>query len=427
MVEELEMKLALAATELTRLQQELVSAKEAEVKVASAASDAYASLAVTMRELEDMRKKACAASGSCSATCTLELNTSKLELKKALEDRESLQANLHVLQGELHRIRREAANFQDREKTLNETISTLNVELEECRRDLTSAIAAEANASKAVGILTQALQQAEVETNEASSKADTLREEIARARADAEYARSSFDNVKKEMQVAIEATQDAKAAEKKALEQVNILSEKLKKMQFSASEVDISVSLSEYNQLKRKMQETEDLANIRIAAAKVQVEAIRKCEMELEQKVNTLSNELKLVKSSNEQALYRAEMAEQAKQHIVNEMRKWREHGKGHERTTDQANRKYKTGDGDGTVSNQLVVVNSKVHHSRQSSKQAHESLMRVFSNKMTSIAKDSSLLSDQSISQKKKKKKHYVLPTMSVFSSKKDLRLWDP
>ncbi|KAH7444851.1 hypothetical protein KP509_02G094200 [Ceratopteris richardii] len=412
MVEELEMKLAIATKELTRLQEELAMAKEAEVRVASAASEAFANLALAKSELEEMRIQTCGVNEP-SSIHPLELKAKKYELEKALENGASLQASLDALQSELETMGVDLVNLKNREEIASAAVATLNVELTKTKEELASAIAAESKANEAVEVLTHALEQIRVEAEEAKQNVDTLKEEASRARADAEYAKSALAAAEREMQAAMEAAMAAKTAEEAALERLKVLSENMN--QSSTMESGIRVSRGEYEQLKKKAQESEDLANSKIAAANAQVEAVKKSEMQLQEKVKALSGDIDLMRNNTNQALRRAEMAEVAKRIVECEMKRLREHENGRQRGITE----YETGIERGNATTQAIAMGSKSQHFCYSAVQPPESLAQVLKMKTPFLAHDARMASERALAQKKKK--HYILPTFNIFSSKKN------
>lgn len=414
-IQELEIQLAVATQELIRLRQELALAKEAEVKVATAASEAYANLAHTKSELEKTRLQASSTSGSTS-TLSSELKMMKRELEKALENGVLLQATMDALQSELELLRKELADLTSREANASAAVVTLTAELSKTKAELASAIAAENKANEALLGLTQTLQQIKVEADEAHLNANILKDEASKARADAEHAKNAMASAQREVEVAIKAAEAAKAAESEALEKFKALAEKTSVVRETGVEggEDIPVSHDEYEQLKKKLHEAEELADMRVAAANAEVEAVKMGELELEQKLKILNDDLDMMKNNTQQVLQRAEMAESAKLAVESEMRRWRE--KGHQtkkvdffeqrEVVDASTQK------DKMASNKSQLV-------PYSYVQPTESLAQVLNMKMPPLENDARSLSDRALGHRKKK--HY-LPGLNIFSSKKNL-----
>eukprot|EP00250_Pteridium_aquilinum_P016545 c23153_g2_i1 orf=582-2597(+) len=430
-IQDLEIKLALATNELIRLRQELATAKEAEVKVATAASEAYANLANAKSELEKMRIQTSSMSGS-SCTLSAELKMTKRELEKALENGASLQAAMDALQGELQNMRKELADLREREANASAAVVTINAELLRTKMELASAMAAETKAKESILGLTQTLQQIRVEADEAKVNANASKEEVTQAKADAEQAKAAMASAESEVEAAMKAAEAAKLAESEALEKFNALSEMMSGVRASGVEggAGMSISQDEYDQLKKKVAEAEELANMRVVAANAHVEAVRMGELELQQQLKALNDDIETMKSNTEQALQRAEMAESAKLAVESEMRKWRkkqQNAKGVEREMDSSSQRgYGKGD-EREVGSSSSSQYAKMMVSRSQAlsfprpQQPTESLAHILNMKMPSLASEARALSDRTLGQKKKK--HY-LPGLNIFSGKKNQSL---
>lgn len=409
-VQELEIKLAVATEELIRLQRELAAAKKAEEKVARAASEAFTNLEHAKSELEKTQMLASSASTSSNALSS-ELGMAKRELEKALEDGNSLQATMEALQTELESMRKELADLREREANASAAVVTLTTEFLRMKAELEAAIAAEAKANEAILGLSQTLQQITTEAEEAKSNAKTWEEEAAKARADAEQAKAAMISVECKLQTALKAAEEAKAAEGAALERFRALFEKASIARASGVEAGagITISQEEYDTLKKKVHEAEELANMRVAAASAQIEAVKMGELELQQKLETLNDDINAMKSNTKQALQRAEMAEAAKFAVESEMRRWREkelHVRGVEREATSVTQK------------DYLKMRGKSQPLAFSHAQPAESLAQILNMKMPSLEKETRAISDRAIVQKKKK---HVLPSFGTFLGKKN------
>jgi len=77
--------------------------------------------------------------------------------------------------------------------------------------------------------------------------------------------------------------------------------------------------------LSRKVDESDRLAEMKVAAAMAQVEAVKASENEVIQKLEACRKEIEEMKLTTETALKDAEMAEKAMRAIGGELKKWRE------------------------------------------------------------------------------------------------------
>lgn len=77
--------------------------------------------------------------------------------------------------------------------------------------------------------------------------------------------------------------------------------------------------------LSHKVEESDKLADMKVAAAKAQVEAVKASENEALKRLETTQKEIEDIKTATQEALKKAEMAEAAKRAVESELRRWRE------------------------------------------------------------------------------------------------------
>ncbi|KAL2245202.1 UNVERIFIED_CONTAM: WEB family protein [Sesamum indicum] len=106
-----------------------------------------------------------------------------------------------------------------------------------------------------------------------------------------------------------------------------MLSEKTDAGRASTSEPGAQITLSrdEYEPLSRKVEESEKLADMKVAAAMAQAEAVNASENEALSRLEATLKEIEDMKSATQAALKKAEMAEAAKKAVEGELRRWRE------------------------------------------------------------------------------------------------------
>eukprot|EP00249_Psilotum_nudum_P013228 c24229_g1_i1 orf=483-2060(+) len=275
-VTELELKLAAKTDDLENLKTQLSAAKEAEGKATVVAAEALRSLDQANSELENTRmSKENAASSLVSLS--VELEEAKANLKKAMDDKASLEIEMESIHNELESMKKEIVTLKEREANATAATSALTVKLMQTKAELTVALAAEAKAKEAISGLSQALQQVTAEVKEANLEADSMKEEANKVKADAEQAKAAMNSAEDQLQSVSKEVELAEVAESIALGRIKALSEKTNAVR--ASEVEaggrIIISRDEYDSLKRKMQEVEELASMRVVAAIAQVEAVK--------------------------------------------------------------------------------------------------------------------------------------------------------
>lgn len=323
---ELEHKLAAAMKELGKLQAEMASAKEGEVKATGVTKEAMATLETVRLELERTRMSEESAAASLQSL-SAELEEAKLTLKKEFDNAAALATMLESLQIESELMNTELKSVKEREANATAAASVLTGELARIRAELPGTVAAEARAVESIAGLSQALEQVKAEAAEAKSEAEALQNEAVRAKNDADQAKAARENAESMLQSALLEADAAMAAEAAAVDRVKSLS--MKAYASRASEVEpgagITISQDEYDSLKRKVQEAEELSNMRVAAVMAQVEAVRASEQEISRKVAMASEDMENIKTATKQALRRAEMAEAAKSAVESELKRLRE------------------------------------------------------------------------------------------------------
>ncbi|KAJ4829065.1 hypothetical protein Tsubulata_004402 [Turnera subulata] len=112
-----------------------------------------------------------------------------------------------------------------------------------------------------------------------------------------------------------------------ALDQIKALSERAIAAHALTSEfgAKITISRDEFDALSRNVEESDTLAEMKVAAAIAQVEAVKASENEAIKKLEAMEKEMDDIKKATEEASKRAEMAEAAKRAVEGELRRWRE------------------------------------------------------------------------------------------------------
>lgn len=122
------------------------------------------------------------------------------------------------------------------------------------------------------------------------------------------------------MRVAFDEAEEAKASEAKALEQIKSMSEKTNDARNSTSSESgaqsITLSQEEFKSLSKRAEVSDKLADMKVAAALAQVEAMRASENETLKKLETTQEEIEKLKTATEDALKKASMADAAKKAV---------------------------------------------------------------------------------------------------------------
>jgi len=312
--------------------------EETQKKLSSLRSDfdpaAYDSLKEkleqTNSEIASMQKKiedARARDLESVAVVSTELDDAKEMLQKVAEEESSLRSLVESLKVELEAVKQEHNQLKEKDTETESIVGDLHVKLQKCKSELEAAVAAESKATSASDDLMLALQQLSSESKNALQEAEMMQKSAAELREEAEKARVELAEAEQKLQLALKEAEEAKAAEARALDEIKQLSDRASAARASTSEsgANITISKEEFESLSRKVEESEKLSEMKVAAAMAQVEAIRASENEAIKKLEAARKEMEEMELATEEALKRAEMAEAAKKAVEGELKRWRE------------------------------------------------------------------------------------------------------
>jgi chromosome segregation ATPase len=231
------------------------------------------------------------------------------------------------LKVELEAVKQEHNQLKEKDTETESIVGDLHVKLQKCKSELEAAVAAESKATSASDDLMLALQQLSSESKNALQEAEMMQKSAAELREEAEKARVELAEAEQKLQLALKEAEEAKAAEASALDQIKQLSDRASAARASSSEsgANITISKEEFESISRKVEESEKLSEMKVAAAMAQVEAIRASENEAIKKLEAARKEMEEMELATEEALKRAEMAEAAKKAVEGELKRWRE------------------------------------------------------------------------------------------------------
>ena len=246
-----------------------------------------------------------------------ELDSAKRALEEAVAEESSLQTCIDSTKWQLEGLKSER---EESEKMVLEAESIA----EQMQADLETSKAELDTAMSGCGFIMQScveklLEEAEMARHEAetsSKSAELLREE---AKAASTVTQEADEKLKK----ALEEAEEAKAVERRAEEQIyyyqgNDAAE-------SGSTRRIRLSAEEFNSMNKKIEECTNKADIEVATAIAQVEAINAREKGITEKLEEMLKENEALQSEIREALKRAEMAEAARRLVETELQKWRQ------------------------------------------------------------------------------------------------------
>ncbi|KAK9025999.1 hypothetical protein V6N11_038850 [Hibiscus sabdariffa] len=289
-----------------------------------------AQLVETGNQIEALQKQmenAKASDTEYVQTVTSELDGAKESLQKVADEEKSLRSLVESLKVELENVKKEHSELKEKESETESIAGNLHVKLRRSKAELETFLAVESKTRGNCEEMISTFQQLSVETENARREAKEMKAEAENLKVEAETSRIALEEAEKLLAVALEEAEAAKEAETRALNQIKTLSEKTNAARASTSESgsNITISREEYESLSRKVEESDNLAEMKVAAAMAQVEAVKASENEALKRLESTQKEIEDMKVATADALKGAEMAEAAKRAVEGELRRWRE------------------------------------------------------------------------------------------------------
>ncbi|KAG5376062.1 hypothetical protein IGI04_040658 [Brassica rapa subsp. trilocularis] len=291
-----------------------------------------AQLTETYNEIDELQKQMETAKASDTESVngvSLELKEAKGLLEKLVGEEKSLQESVESLKAELEKVKTERSEVEGKEAEIETVAGDLNLKLSKSKSELEECVAEEGKAKAALEDMMSTLNQITSETEASRREADAMRNKAEELKKEAETAHLALEETELNLRVALDEAEEAKTAEAKALEQIKSMSEKTNAARNSTSSESgpqsITLSQDEFKSLSKRAEVSDKLADMKVAAALAQVEAVRASENETLKKLETTQEEIEKLKTATEEALKKAAMADAAKKAVEGELRRWRE------------------------------------------------------------------------------------------------------
>lgn len=287
-------------------------------------------LSQTMSQIEQLRREMDNMKASdidSVKMVTTELDDAKGSLQKVAEEESSMRSLVEELKLGLESVKSEHSELKEKETEKESIAGNLHVKLRKAKSELEAALAEEAKIKGASDDMISTLHQLSEEREIATNEAEEMKRQADLLKKEAEATRILLEEAEEKLKVELLEAEEAKAAEARALDQIKVLSERTNAARASTSEsgAQITISRDEFESLGKKVEESDRLAEMKVAAAIAQVEAVKASENEALKKLEASLKEIDEMKAATQEALKRAEMAEAAKKAVEGELRRWRE------------------------------------------------------------------------------------------------------
>ncbi|XP_040989817.1 WEB family protein At5g55860-like [Juglans microcarpa x Juglans regia] len=277
--------------------------------------------------LQKQMKNAKASDLDSMKTVTSELDDAKESLQKTAEEETSLRSLVEALKLELDNVKKEHAELKAKEAETESIAGNLHIKHRKVKSELEACLVDESKARGTSEELISTLNQLSSETANARQEAEEMKTKVEELKKATEATNIALEEAENKLRIALEEAEEAKVAEARALDRIKALSEKTNAAHASTFEsgANITISREEFESLSRKIEESDALAEMKVAAALAQVEAVKASENEALKRLEATRKEIESMKGSTEAALKSAEMAEAAKRAVEGELRRWRE------------------------------------------------------------------------------------------------------
>ncbi|KAK7262065.1 hypothetical protein RJT34_29625 [Clitoria ternatea] len=284
-----------------------------------------AKLAETSAEIEALQeqvKKVHASKMGSMSLLTSELKESAKTLQDVAEERNSLGKLVFSLRTELKQLKKEQEEVKEKEQGAEALAANLTSELQGAMGlEMPEPCTLEDLEANIFYVQTAKIQKLESETEDARREAEEMRKKAQELKQEAEKSRATAEETKNKVELVLIEAKEAKAAELRALKEIKILSEvgRVSTTKFTGN---ITISNEEFESLRGKVKECEDLIEKKEAAVIEELQGIYARTNEANRKVEANLKAIEETKAATEVALWSAEMATSAKIAIENELRR---------------------------------------------------------------------------------------------------------
>ncbi|KAI4311857.1 hypothetical protein MLD38_036720 [Melastoma candidum] len=311
-----------AERKITCLKEELINPQEVKV-LESRLADMTEEIEAVQEEMKRMH----VSDMDSAKSIMMDIDRAARALQKVADEEISCRNLIASLGKELENAKKERMWLEEQEGEIESAAMHLQSELQNSKSKLmeiptrgdASGATHQERTSKMMGN-----SQSKAEDDEAD--AEEIRRAVEELKREAEKHRAAEQEAKRQLELALEEAKARKNSEKAMLERMKSMSAKIDAVDPSVSPARgwIKMPLQHFESMSRKVEESDNLAEMKLAAANFQMEAVTVKKSETENRVDAILKEIEEIKAATELALKQAEMAEAAKTAIEGELTKRR-------------------------------------------------------------------------------------------------------
>ncbi|KAG4931875.1 hypothetical protein JHK87_045877 [Glycine soja] len=285
-----------------------------------------AKLAQTSAEIEFLQeqiKKLHASKMDSVRLLTSELKEATKTLEEVAEEKNSLKKLVFSLRTELKQVKKEQDEVKEKGHIAEALAANLTGKLQGSMRDARPKPGTVDDLEANMFYVQSAkIRKLQLETEGAIREAEETRRKVQELKQEVEKSRAVAEEAEEKLELVLVEVKEAKAAEQRAVKEMKILSE-VGRVPYSKFNGKIKMSNEEFEALRAKAKECEDLVEKKEAIVMAELQEIYARKNEVDRKVETNLKAIEETKAAEETALWSAEMADSAKVAIESELRRW--------------------------------------------------------------------------------------------------------
>uniref|UniRef100_A0ACD5WV57 Uncharacterized protein n=1 Tax=Avena sativa TaxID=4498 RepID=A0ACD5WV57_AVESA len=257
------------------------------------------------------------------ASARKELEGVRGNIEKTKNEANLIQVAAESLRSELDKEKVSLVTLQQRESMASITVSSLEAELNRTKQEIERVYTKEAESRRKMVEIPNMLQRAAHGADDAKVSAHSA-QELRKAKEEAEQTKAAAATAEIRLRAALKEIEASKASERLALVAAQALQESEEARSVEDSPRGVTLPVSDYYALSKRVHEAEELANKRVEAALAEIELAKESESRSLEKLNEVSREMGQKKDALKIASQRADSAKEGKLGAEQQLRKWR-------------------------------------------------------------------------------------------------------